>query len=70
MKNDLTTGAWQHDIGCPISIVLFSTSDVSWLVVGWSTIRVSRLWKVSLQKDKSKFSGNVNIFKMVQLLVS
>jgi hypothetical protein len=28
MKNDLTTGAWQHDIGCPISIALFSTSDV------------------------------------------
>jgi hypothetical protein len=27
MKNDLTTGAWQHDIGCPISITLFSTSD-------------------------------------------
>jgi hypothetical protein len=28
MKNDLTTGAWQHDIGCPISITLLSTSDV------------------------------------------
>jgi hypothetical protein len=27
MKNDLTTGAWQHDIGCPIKIVLFSISD-------------------------------------------
>jgi hypothetical protein len=27
MKNDLTTGAWQHDIGCPISILLFSTSN-------------------------------------------
>ncbi len=27
MKNDPTTRAWQHDIGCPISIVLFSTSD-------------------------------------------
>ncbi len=27
MKNDLTTGAWQHNIGCPISITLFSTSD-------------------------------------------
>jgi hypothetical protein len=27
MKNDLTTGAWQHDIGCPISIILFSPSD-------------------------------------------
>ncbi len=27
-KNDLTTGAGQHDIGCPISIVLLSTSDV------------------------------------------
>ncbi len=29
MKNDLTTGAWQHDIGCPISITLPSTSDES-----------------------------------------
>jgi hypothetical protein len=28
MKNDLTTGAWQHNIGCPISITLISTSDV------------------------------------------
>jgi hypothetical protein len=28
MKNNLTTGAWQHDIGCPISITLLSTSDV------------------------------------------
>jgi hypothetical protein len=27
-KNDLTTGAWQHNIECPISIVLLSTSDV------------------------------------------
>jgi hypothetical protein len=27
MKNDLTTGAGQHDIGCPIKIVLVSTSD-------------------------------------------
>jgi hypothetical protein len=27
MKNDLTTWAWQHDIGCPISITLLSTSD-------------------------------------------
>jgi hypothetical protein len=28
MKNDLTTGAWQHDIGCTISIIFLSTSDV------------------------------------------
>ncbi len=27
MKNDLTTGARQHNIGCPIKIVLVSTSD-------------------------------------------
>jgi hypothetical protein len=27
MKNDLTTGAWQHNIGCPISITLLFTSD-------------------------------------------
>jgi hypothetical protein len=26
-KNELTTGAWQQDIGCPISIVLLSISD-------------------------------------------
>jgi hypothetical protein len=41
MKNDLTTGAWQHDIGCPISITLLSTSDVSHSV-GWDQKR-SRL---------------------------
>jgi hypothetical protein len=27
MKNDLTTGAWQHNIGSPIRITLLSTSD-------------------------------------------
>ena len=32
MKNDLTTGAWQHDIGCPISIVLLFTSDEGFAV--------------------------------------
>jgi hypothetical protein len=29
MKYDLTTGTWQDDTGCPISIILVSTSDVS-----------------------------------------
>jgi hypothetical protein len=33
MKNDLTTRAWQHNIGCPISITLLSTSDVVLLLV-------------------------------------
>ena len=28
MKHDLTTGTWQDDTGCPISIILVSTSDV------------------------------------------
>jgi hypothetical protein len=28
MKDDLTTGAWQHNIGCAISITLFFTSDI------------------------------------------
>ena len=27
MKNELTTGAWQDDISCPINIILGSTSD-------------------------------------------
>jgi hypothetical protein len=27
MKKDLTTGTWQDDTGCPISIILVSTSD-------------------------------------------
>ena len=29
MKHDLTTGTWQDDTGCPISIVLAATSDES-----------------------------------------
>ncbi len=33
MKNDLTTGAWQRNIGCPIKIVLVSTSHVSLLIL-------------------------------------
>ena len=28
MKHDLTTGTWQDDTGCPISIVLAAASDV------------------------------------------
>ena len=28
MKHDLTTGTWQNDTGCPISIILVTTSDV------------------------------------------
>ncbi len=27
MKHDLTTGTWQDDTGCPISIILVTTSD-------------------------------------------
>ncbi len=27
LKHDLTTGTWQDDTGCPISIILVSTSD-------------------------------------------
>jgi hypothetical protein len=27
MKHDLTTGTWQDDTGCPISIILVATSD-------------------------------------------
>jgi len=27
MKHGLTTGTWQDDTGCPISIILVSTSD-------------------------------------------
>jgi hypothetical protein len=38
MKNDLTTGAWQHNIGCPISITLLSTSDVLVLLFGVHSI--------------------------------
>jgi len=27
MKHDLTTGTWQDDTGCPMSIILAATSD-------------------------------------------
>jgi hypothetical protein len=29
MKHDLSTGTWQDDTGCPISIILATTSDVN-----------------------------------------
>ena len=29
MKHDLTTGTWQDDTGCPISIILATTSDAA-----------------------------------------
>jgi len=29
MKHDLTTGTWQDNNGCPISIIMVTTSDVS-----------------------------------------
>ncbi len=32
MKQDLTTGTWQDDTGCPISIILVSTSDGAYLI--------------------------------------
>ena len=30
LKNELTTGTWKDDPGCPINIVLLATSDVAW----------------------------------------
>jgi len=30
MKHDLTTGTWQDDTGCPVSIILAASSDVVW----------------------------------------
>ena len=27
MKHDLSTGTWQDDTGCPISIIVVTTSD-------------------------------------------
>ena len=33
MKYELTTGTWQDDTGCPISIILVTTSDVNTCVL-------------------------------------
>jgi hypothetical protein len=49
MKNDLTTGAWQHNIGCPISITLLSTSDV--------VKQASRLLNVNVEQQQFKFAA-------------
>jgi hypothetical protein len=53
MKNDLPTGAWQHNIGCPISIVLFSTSDDS--LNSMYTVKTNQLVRdhVALQMCKN-----------------
>jgi hypothetical protein len=34
MKHDLPTGTWQDDTGCPISIILVSTSDAPFCLSG------------------------------------
>ncbi len=41
MKHDLTTGTWQDDTGCLISIVLAATSDVVVMSLWFSSVLVS-----------------------------
>jgi hypothetical protein len=49
MKNDLPTGACQHDIGFSISITLLSTSD-DW----WSEMKMSKHDTSPLEKAMDK----------------
>jgi hypothetical protein len=50
MKNDLTTGAWQQDIGCPISITLLSTSDDQ--PTTWPSLEHSSYWVLAMKATK------------------
>ncbi len=69
MKHDLTTGTWQDDTGCPISIVLAATSDVvelmytsrkatlcnvEQLVVGEELLRLKSVTNGTLDRDEQR----------------
>ena len=56
MKHDLTTGTWQDDTGCPISIVLAATSDV-----------FSRLQRTLVAMNSNRIFGRTDIVDMVGL---
>ncbi len=58
MKNDLITGAWQHNIGCPISITLLSTSDAV-LDVSVKLVVILPFWFRSLSSSLSEFELNL-----------
>ena len=55
MKHDLTTGTWQDDTGCPISIVLAATSDEpsfvvrpqDWVMTDKLVIAYSSVWPLA-----------------------
>ena len=51
MKHDLTTGTWQDDTGCPISIILAATSDVWEVFKVLSVILVSEdVWEKAIER--------------------
>ena len=53
MKHDLTTGTWQDDTGCPISIVLAATSDdLS------ASHRTSNMATTSQEKELKTYCGS------------
>ena len=58
MKHDLTTGTWQDDTGCPISIVLAATSDVDTIRVNEIAIENSETGKVTAVVATLKVFGD------------
>ena len=59
MKYDLTTGTWQDNTGCPISIILVSTSDV--VVALLSTVRFHhRMPSCDHQRSRCRLLSPIN----------
>jgi len=52
MKHDLTTGTWKDNTGCPISIILATTSDGD----GYGIIKAQPMTYTELQRGKSTTS--------------
>jgi hypothetical protein len=59
MKHDLTTGTWQDDTGCPISIILVTTSDAELDSPSYRTIFWGRLVIHCSSLDSASFSPGI-----------
>jgi hypothetical protein len=57
MKHDLTTGTWQDNTGCPISIILVTTSDAAVLGSALGTMTPDPHGHRNGLQSRSIFSG-------------
>ncbi len=66
MKNDLTTGTWQDNPGCPINITLVSTSDVDQMLLHWDLSYRSWRWSHAPTRHAKAIAMSMAYFLYLQ----